>query len=56
MYPNIDVAKLADMQTVADKLIELPEKVRLYIAGYAEGARDATNISGPPEQVEQDSA
>ena len=38
MYQNIDTAKLADVQSVADKLAKLPEKVLLYIAGYAEGA------------------
>lgn len=53
MYPNIDSTKLTDVQGVADKLAALPEKVLLYIAGYAEGARDATR--GQP-QSERDSA
>lgn len=56
MYPNIDTAKLADVQNVASKLASLPEKALLYIAGYAEGVRDATSTSGPPGQVEQDGA
>lgn len=38
MYQNIDTEKLADVKSVADKLAKLPEKVLLYIAGYAEGA------------------
>lgn len=42
MYQNIDTAKLADVQSVADKLAKLPEKVLLYIAGYAEGALATT--------------
>ena len=42
MYPNIDTAKLTDVQNVADKLAKLPEKVLLYIAGYAEGALATT--------------
>lgn len=56
MHPNIDTAKLADVQNVASKLASLPEKALLYIAGYAEGVRDATSTSGHPGQVEQDSA
>lgn len=31
MYQNIDTAKLADVQSVAEKLAKLPEKVLLYI-------------------------
>ncbi len=42
MYQNIDTEKLADAQSVAEKLAKLPEKVLLYIAGYAEGALAAT--------------
>lgn len=42
MYQNINKEKLADVQNVADKLVKLPEKVLLYIAGYTEGALDAT--------------
>lgn len=42
MYQNIDTAKLADIQNVADKLARLPEKVLAYIAGYTEGALDAS--------------
>ena len=34
------VDKLADVQTVADKLADLPQEALLYIAGYAEGFRD----------------
>ena len=56
MNPSIDTAKLVDVQNVASKLASLPEKALLYIAGYAEGVRDATSTSGPPGQVEQDSA
>ena len=56
MYQNIDTAKLADVQNVASKLANLPEKALLYIAGYAEGVRDVTSTSGPPNQVKQDSA
>lgn len=42
MYQTIDAEKLADVQSVADKLAKLPETVRLYIAGYAEGALAAS--------------
>lgn len=42
MYPIIDTAELVDLQNVANKLVNLPEKVLLYIAGYTEGAHDAT--------------
>ncbi len=42
MFQNIDTAKLADVQNVADKLERLPEKILAYIAGYAEGALDAS--------------
>jgi len=41
MYQNIDTAKLADVQNVVDKLVKLPEKALVYIAGYAEGTLDA---------------
>ena len=37
MYQTIDKTKLADAQSVADKLAKLPEQALLYIAGYAEG-------------------
>lgn len=33
--------KLADVQTVASKLADLPKDALLYISGYAEGQRDA---------------
>ena len=56
MNPTIDTAKLADVQVVASKLANLPEKALLYIAGYAEGVRDAARASGPLGQVEKDSA
>lgn len=42
MHQKIDTAKLADVQSVADKLAQLPEKVLVYIAGYAEGALDTS--------------
>ena len=34
-------AKVADVQCVAEKLAELPRDALMYIAGYAEGRRDA---------------
>lgn len=34
-------AKVADVQYVAEKLAELPRDALMYIAGYAEGRRDA---------------
>ncbi len=43
MYLAIDKAKLADVQCVADKLAQLPEKALVYIAGYVEGALDSRN-------------
>ena len=52
MYQNIDMTKLADVQAVADKLAKLPEKVLMYIAGYAEGVLAATGQT----QAERDSA
>lgn len=34
-------ATVADVQCVAEKLAELPRDALMYIAGYAEGRRDA---------------
>ena len=42
--------KLADAQNVAEKLAKLPEKVLLYIAGYAEGALAAAGKQAATEQ------
>ena len=39
----IDAEKLADIQTVAAKLKQLPEKVQMYIAGYTEGVLAMAN-------------
>ena len=50
MYQNIDTEKLADAQNVAEKLAKLPEKVLLYIAGYAEGALAAAGKQAATEQ------
>lgn len=36
----VDSAKLVDVQTVADKLSDLPKEALIYIAGYVEGCRD----------------
>ena len=41
MNMAVDPAKLADAHAVADKLTDLPQEALLYIAGYAEGSRDA---------------
>lgn len=41
MRHGFDPDKLADVQNVADKLSGLPKDALLYIAGYAEGRRDA---------------
>lgn len=35
-----DLAKIFDVQAVADKLAELPKDALLYIAGYVDGVRD----------------
>lgn len=43
MYMKIDPAKLADAQTVADKLATLPRDALLYISGYVGGFKDGTN-------------
>lgn len=40
MLACFDPEKLADVQTIADKLAMLPRETLIYIAGYAEGARD----------------
>lgn len=42
-------AKVADVQCVAEKLAELPRDALMYIAGYAEGRRDAqqANVEKP---------
>lgn len=37
---NVNLEKISEVQTVADKLSELPKEDLLYIAGYAEGVRD----------------
>lgn len=39
MYTRIDPAKLADVQTVANKLADLPRDALIYISGYVEGCR-----------------
>jgi len=62
MQARFDPAKLADVQTVASKLADLPKDALLYISGYVEGRRDATeqqkdllhHSTKPP--VEQNSA
>lgn len=41
MYSRLDPVKLADVQTVATKLADLPKDALLYISGYVEGRRDA---------------
>ena len=51
MYQNVDTAKLADVLDVADKLAKLPEKVLLYIAGYAEGALATTGERTAAERL-----
>ena len=40
MAGMFDTAKLADVQTVADKLAGLPRDALIYIAGYSDGRRD----------------
>lgn len=42
-------AKVADVQCIAEKLSELPRDALMYIAGYAEGRRDAqqANVEKP---------
>lgn len=37
---SINLDKVSDAQTVAEKLTKLPKEALLYIAGYAEGCRD----------------
>lgn len=41
MNARLDLAKLADTQTVASKLADLPKDALFYISGYVEGRRDA---------------
>lgn len=48
----VDAAKLADAQTIADKLADLPKEALLYIAGYAEGCRDRPKSN----EIEKDTA
>ena len=36
----LNLERLADAQTVSDKLSGLPKESLIYIAGYAEGCRD----------------
>lgn len=40
MAGMFDTAKLADVQTVADKLAGLPRDALIYISGYSDGRRD----------------
>lgn len=51
MYQTIDKTKLADAQSVADKLAKLPERTLLYIAGYVECALD---MAGQKTGAERD--
>ena len=44
-----DLAKISDVQAVADKLAKLPKDALLYIAGYVEGVRD--RVSKKPKDV-----
>lgn len=37
---SINLDRVSDAQTVAEKLTGLPKEALLYIAGYAEGCRD----------------
>ena len=37
---SINLDRVSDAQTVANKLTGLPKEALLYIAGYAEGCRD----------------
>ena len=37
---NVNLEKVSEVQTVADKLAGLSKEALLYIAGYAEGVRD----------------
>lgn len=43
MSSAINMEKLADAQRVAEKLARLPEKARVYIAGYVEGISDMSS-------------
>lgn len=43
MRSVINTEKLTDVQTVATKLKQLPEKVQMYIAGYTEGVLAMAN-------------
>lgn len=40
---SINLDRVSDAQTVAEKLTGLPKEALLYIAGYAEGCRDKPN-------------
>jgi len=58
MRSGIDVHKLADVQSLANKLAELPDQTLLYIAGYAEGVLSVSNVQkpAPPPSAERPGA
>ena len=43
MGAAVDTARLADAQSLADRLKDLPQEALLYIAGYAEGVIATTD-------------
>ena len=49
MNVEIEVSKLADAKSVAEKLAELPKNALIYIAGYAEGCRDRCAVMEPSD-------
>lgn len=52
MTPAIYTEKLADVRYITAKLERLPEKTRMYVVGYVEGAADASEQPRPAEQRE----
>lgn len=53
MNSIINVEKLADIQDVATKLKQLPEKVQMYIAGYTEGVLAMANSDNVQEHQDK---
>ncbi len=56
MYARLDPVKLADAQTVANKLADLPKDALIYISGYVEGRhdrerKDHLHHSAPPPDI-----
>ena len=52
MNPVINMEKITDVQCIIRKLERLPEKARMYVAGYVEGMADASEQSRTEERRE----